>query len=69
MPISHPFLPPLPLEPSGCKNPPCVSVLCEICEFGASGVEVLEVSFQESNAQFSNSLITSLCYSIIVLCW
>jgi hypothetical protein len=27
-----------------------VSVLCEICEFGASGVEVLEVLLQGGNA-------------------
>jgi hypothetical protein len=37
--------------------------------FGASGVEVVEVSFQGGNAWLASSLIMLFCYSIIVLCW
>jgi hypothetical protein len=36
--------------------------------FGANDERTLEVSFQGGNAQLPNSLIMSLCYSIIVLC-
>jgi hypothetical protein len=35
--------------------------------FGANNEIILEVSLQGGNAQLSNSLITSLCCSIIVL--
>ena len=69
-PLAH-FTPILASNPSGapsCENHSCVSVLCKICEFEASGVEVLEVSLQGGNARLPNSLITSLCCSIIVLC-
>jgi hypothetical protein len=42
-----------------------VSVLCEICEFGASGVEVLEVSLQGGNVFKPSSFLR--CYATRLL--
>jgi hypothetical protein len=38
------------------------------CKFGASRVKVLAVLLQGGNAQLPISLVTLLCWSIIVLC-
>ena len=68
-PFTHftPILALTPLVPPGYENPPYMSVLYEICEFGASVVKVLEVSLQGGTARLPSSLIKSLCCSIIVM--
>jgi hypothetical protein len=49
-----------------------VSVLCEICEFGASGVEVLKVSLQGDNALkpslFLHRYAASVLFIVSLIC-
>ena len=70
--IALPYKYPLPLQFSHAPRLPVdllVGVSWGFVCFGTNGEGTLELSFQWGNVRIPNSLITSLCCSIIVFCW